>query len=107
MTTENRGTTFGVSPDEADWYYCAELGGESYVDGYAAGDEPTQEALQEHSRCQPSWEAGMMHVHDEDVEAIAATREVECGKCGRSYEEHDATPPLNITDWGVRSTSAS
>jgi hypothetical protein len=38
-----------------------------------------------------SWEAGMMHVHDEDVESTARARRafgetVECGQCDHVYQ---------------------
>lgn len=36
----------------------------------------------------PSWEAGMMVVHDEDIESVTTTRPVECSKCGASYQNH-------------------
>lgn len=28
-----------------------------------------------------TWLSGMMHVHDEDVDHVAATRKIECGNC--------------------------
>lgn len=31
--------------------------------------------------CRHVWVAGMMYVHDEDVEAVAAIRPVECERC--------------------------
>jgi hypothetical protein len=32
-------------------------------------------------RCRHVWVAGMMYVHDEDVESVAAVRPVECERC--------------------------
>ncbi len=37
------------------------------------------------SECRHSWVAGMMHVHDEDLETVAAMRQVECEKCEAVY----------------------
>lgn len=35
--------------------------------------------------CSHEWVAGMMMVHDEDAEVIAAIRPVECSKCELQY----------------------
>ncbi len=103
-------TRFGVSPQEADWYYCAVIdrfGETGYIDGYAAGARPTRSALQEHSKCRHSWVAGMMAVSDEDVESVAAARpDVKCEKCDRSYRLRDAKP-LKILEWEVKATPRS
>ena len=32
------------------------------------------------------WVAGMMYVHDEDVESVAAVRPVECERCEYVYQ---------------------
>lgn len=49
-------TTYGVNPNEADWYYCAVItqdvpGGTEtdYVDGYVSGEEPTREGWKQHT----------------------------------------------------------
>ncbi len=102
-------TAFDVPPNTADWYYCAIIdrhGETDYVDGYATGDKPTRTALQEHSRCAHSWEAGMMAVDGADVEAVAAARPVECGKCGCTYSQRDHKP-LKILEWTVNPTPGS
>lgn len=100
-------TQFNVAPSDAEYYYCVaytDITGEfDYVDGYASGDEPTIDSLQDHARCNHSWEAGMMSVHAEDVMAVAAVRRVECGKCGRSYADRDALP-LDVIEWEVKPT---
>lgn len=99
-------TRFGVDPQNADWYYCAVIdrhGETDYIDGYAAGDKPTRTALQEHSRCRHSWVAGMMRVHDEDVEDVAAVRRVVCEKSDWVYAHRDRKP-LTILEWTVNPT---
>lgn len=97
-------TTFDVAPSDATWYYCAiiDLYGETdYVDGYASGDKPTRATLQEHSKCRHTWVAGMMYVHDEDVETVAAERHVSCEKCDASWSQRDRNP-LKILEWEVK-----
>jgi len=107
METTHAATRFDVSPSDADWYYFAVIEGvdgeTDYVDGYAAGDKPSRTALQEHSKCRHEWVAGLMIVSDDDVEAVAAVRPVECIDCGATYAKRNANP-LRILDWSVRST---
>jgi len=105
MDTETN-IRFGVSPQQADWYFCAviDLHGETdYVDGYTAGDKPTQEDLQHNHRCRHSWVAGMMYLSDDDAEAIAATRKVECEKCERIYADRDRER-YTILEWTCEAT---
>lgn len=45
---------------------------------FLGGDEDDEE-------CRHSWVAGMMHVHDEDLDAVAAVRQVECEYCEAIY----------------------
>jgi hypothetical protein len=99
-------TRFDVAPAQADWYFCAIIdrhGETDYVDGYASGARPTRTALQDHKRCRHSWVAGMMHVHDEDVESVAATRAVTCDKCDCRYVDRNARP-FKIIEWEVKRT---
>jgi hypothetical protein len=35
--------------------------------------------------CLHAWVAGMMYVHEEDLEYVAAARQVECEKCEKIY----------------------
>lgn len=35
--------------------------------------------------CRHSWVAGMMYVHDEDLDAVARMRTVECERCEVVY----------------------
>lgn len=47
------------------------------------------------THCPPghhTWIAGMMYVNDEDVEAVAAVRTVECETCERVYRNGDEEP---------------
>ena len=37
------------------------------------------------TECKHSWVAGMMYVHDEDLDDVAAVRKVECEKCDKVY----------------------
>lgn len=101
---DDTGVRFGVPPNEADWYYCAvidKFGETDYIDGYAAGAKPTRAALQDKWRCTHSWVAGMMRVHDEDVESVAASRPVDCQKCHRPYSERNRLP-MKIIEWEVK-----
>ncbi len=106
VTDETTPTRFNVPPSEAEWYYCAtvDLHGETdYIDGYAAGVKPTRTAFQEASRCNHTWIAGMMHVHSEDVESVAAIRPVECERCDRPYSRRNENP-YKILEWEVKPT---
>lgn len=109
-TLAETGTTFDVDPQQADWYYCAVIkvfGETDYVDGYASGDEPTQEGLQEYSRCRHVWMGGMCYVDDEDVEAVAAEARVECERCDATYHTRNDrrfVKPLKILEWEVKAT---
>ncbi len=103
-------TRFDVDPQQADWYWCLgiDLFGETdYVDGYAAGDRPTLADIQNHKRCRHSWTAGMMYVHDEDVEYVAKnaapSQPVECEKCEATYAQRDRDP-FKVLEWEVRAT---
>lgn len=91
--TESPVTSYGAAPLCADWYYCAVVGvlGETgYVDGYADGGRPTVESFLAYSVCDHSWVAGMMHIHPEDIETVAASgRPMECKRCGVTYLERD------------------
>lgn len=96
-------TTFVTSTQNAEFYWCATInlfGETDYTDGYAIGDEPTQDDVQEACRCHHSWTAGMMMVHDEDVESVAELRDVNCEKCDKSYADRDALP-LDIIEFEV------
>lgn len=44
-----------------------------------------------------SWEAGMMHVHVEDVATVAAMRKVECGRCEDVYPSARPCPEAGAT----------
>lgn len=99
-------TRFGVSPQEADWYFAAVIdvhGETDYIDGYAAGDEPTQDGFLADRRCRHTWVAGMCYVHDEDVESVAAVRHVECEKCETSYADRDR-PRYDVLEWECQAT---
>lgn len=100
-------TTFVISTRDANWYWCAVIntpgdwrGETEYTDGYAVGDAPTENEVQEACRCNHQWVAGMMVVHDEDVESVAAIRPVVCEKCDRSYNDRNE-PPLDIIEFEV------
>jgi len=50
-----------------------------------------------------SWESGMMYVHPEDVEHIAKTRVVECGKCEDVHPSQRPCPhahKVTLELWG-------
>lgn len=39
--------------------------------------------------CAHSWVAGMVYVHDEDLDMVARMRRVECERCETVYAAHD------------------
>jgi hypothetical protein len=87
--------TFGVLPEVADWHYClcVVIHGdteEKFLDGFVAGDKPTEEEATEYHSCTHSWVAGMMYVHDDDLDTVAETRAVICEDCDMKYGEETA-----------------
>ena len=89
---------FGASQD-ATHYWAAIVvdrdGEHDLMDGYTIGT-PTQEDVQEHFRCSHSWTAGMMYLHDEDLEYVASVRPVVCERCDLRYGQGEPVNPLNI-----------
>jgi hypothetical protein len=41
---------------------------------------------QDQQECQHAWVAGMMYVHEEDLDYVAQVRQVECEKCELIYQ---------------------
>jgi len=99
-------TTFGVNPQTADWYYCliVEMLGETdYLDGYATGKRPTRATAKEAHQCRHSWVAGMMYVHEEDLDTVSAERPVTCEQCDAVYGRRN--PPLfKVLEFEVNAT---
>lgn len=50
------------------------------------GPEEVAEQSDTQDKCLHSWVAGMMHVHDEDLETVARMRPVTCEKCDDTYQ---------------------
>lgn len=98
-----------ANPPDADWYYSATIVVDSFgetdsIDGYAVGDKPTLHDFQEwhgqgslgHNH---SWTAGMVYVHDEDLETVAKERPVTCEVCDLVYGHKPK--PIKVLDWEV------
>jgi len=97
-----------ANPSDADWYWSAiivdSFGETDNYDGYAVGDRPTQSNFQEwhgqgslgHNH---SWVAGMMHVHDEDLETVSKMRPVTCEVCDLVYGSKPKK--IKVLDWEV------
>jgi hypothetical protein len=101
-------TYMKADPKTADWYYSAILedmfGETDHIDGYAVGDKPTQADFQEwygqgsfgHNH---SWVAGMMHVHDEDLDTVSKERPVSCEVCDLVYGRKPKK--IKVINWEV------
>ena len=104
-------TEFRVAPNQSDWYYTVNVtdsyGESSYIDGYASGDEPDIESVIASLECTPHrWVAGIMAVDSEDLDSVAAVREVTCEACDLVYGQL-WKPSIELYGLEVSKTSSS
>jgi hypothetical protein len=67
-------------------YYADGTGVAHCLRAFSSSFESMRETLRAGKpECRHSWVAGMMNVHDEDLDTVAKVRKVECEKCEAVY----------------------